>query len=160
MWVTIEKAGGIAKGTKVDMRASDAFKGDKGVYEASDGSPVFVRRLSTDEMVAMTLEGSEIATDSRVLTPVKYDQRGQRHQPFSDAAARMREEAMADFPLKNARSMSWLLEYVIGHGITFDGRQTKWATEQQVSPDSVAYVVTTCWDTRSSWAARTTSSTW
>ena len=34
---------------------------------------------------------------------------------------------------KNKRSLSWLLEYVVSHGVTFDGTHSKW-TMEQVSP--------------------------
>ena len=79
--------------------------------------------------------------DMRILDPVVYDVRGTRHQSFPVAVCRMKEEPLRDFPLKNTRSMSWLLRYVVDHGGTFDGRQTKWAAEQRVDADSTAYVL-------------------
>ena len=51
----------------------------------------------------------------------------------------MKEEPMADFPLKSRRSLPWLLKYVRHHGTTFDGRQSRWATEQKLDPESAAY---------------------
>ena len=52
----------------------------------------------------------------------------------------MTEEPMSDFPLRSSRSLMWLLTYVRDHGTTFDGRQTRWATEQKIDADSAAYV--------------------
>eukprot|EP00974_Lingulodinium_polyedra_P102866 9958790-Lingulodinium_polyedra.AAC.1 len=48
---------------------------------------------------------------------------------------------MEDFPLSGERSALWLYRYVMAHGLTFDGRQSKWALEQKIQQGTLAYVV-------------------
>ena len=78
--------------------------------------------------------------DNRILEPVTYDSKGQRNLDYGEAISRMREEPMSDFPLHSRRSLPWLLRYVKDHGTTFDGRQTRWASEQKIDSESAAYV--------------------
>mgnify|MGYP003325901324 CR=1 FL=1 len=40
-----------------------------------------------------------------------------------------------------ALSFWWLATYIKDHGLTPDGRQTKWAAEQHVAKDTAAYVL-------------------
>ena len=53
----------------------------------------------------------------------------------------LRSETLEDFPLEGARSFAWLTTYIKDHGLTPDGRQTKWAAEQHVAKDTAAYVM-------------------
>ncbi|CAK0873142.1 unnamed protein product [Prorocentrum cordatum] len=78
--------------------------------------------------------------DARVLASDTYDPGGRHWCDFANAVGKMRTEPMDDFPLEGERSALWLFQYVRGHGGTFDARQTKWATEQKIAPDSTAYL--------------------
>ena len=140
LWVTTEEVAGVIEAyTEVEMKSSDKVLGDKGLHKLASGEVVMVKRLTTDDLERE--RSNQAGSDARVLTPVKYDGKGNRHETFSSAIGRMRVEAIDDFPLRNERSLAWLLEYVSTHGVTFDGRQTKWAVEQKIEPDTVPYIM-------------------
>ena len=72
---------------------------------------------------------------------IANDAEGRRHLDFHDGVKKMREEPDADFPLGGHRPTKWLYAYILGHGGSFDARQTKWATEQKIDVESAAYHV-------------------
>ena len=137
-WMTMETSGSLQKYTLVEPKRSDVVRGRRGLYDTGGGTWVAIAYLSEVEKESM--EEREQSLDNRILEPVVYDERGVRHLDFSTAVRRMTAEPMADFPLKNGRSLQWLLQYVVDHGATFDGRQTKWATEQKIDAESAPYV--------------------
>ena len=135
-WVAAETRGGIEKGTEIKFGKADIRMGDRGVHVLPSGESLCVMSAADQDA------GEEDAgLDNRVLDPVVFDQHGVRFQSFDAAVGRMKEEPLEDFPLRNRRSLMWLLTYVKSHGMTFDGRQTKWSTEQKIDPESVTYVM-------------------
>ena len=137
-WVTIEEVEGLPRHSVIILGGSDFNGKTRGVHYTREGVEVCVKRVRKDEVDELE-PGRE--SDLRILEPVRYDVKGTRYQSFSDSVARMREETLADFPLRNTRSLRWLLNYVVNHGLTFDGRQTKWAAEQRIESESATYVM-------------------
>ena len=73
------------------------------------------------------------------MYPLTYDNNGKRHLRFHEGVKYMREETIVDFPIEGDRSLSWLYQFTVDHGGTFDGRHTKWTTELRIDHDSAAY---------------------
>ena len=138
---TITHAGGsIKRGDDIELRVGDKVLGERALHMLSDGQVITAcppHCLAGSQDVRAVGDGA----DARVLTPVTYDPGGRRWSEFASAVSRMRVEPMDDFPLEGERSALWLFQYVRDHGGTFDARQTKWAMEQRISPDSTAFLM-------------------
>ena len=70
------------------------MEGDNVVHQLSSGVFIFVRRVGLGNILACS--GVATVGDSRVLERVKYDARGTRHELFSSAVVRIREEPLHD----------------------------------------------------------------
>ena len=65
-----------------------------GLHELGHGKVVSVRGTRTGDLVDVL--GRDLRGDSRVLHIVRYDALGARHESFSSAVARKREELLQD----------------------------------------------------------------
>ena len=134
-WTTLEETEALVRFSLVEPKSTDVVRDRRGLCLLS-GAWVAVGYLTDAEQEAMEVK----TLDNRILEPVVYDSKDSRNLDYGEAISRMKEEPMEDFPLKSRRSLAWLLKYVRDHGTTFDCRQTRWATEQKIDPESAAYV--------------------
>ena len=144
VWVSLEKVDEeVEIGQELEVVSSDLVLGSRAVHTLPSGKRVFARRVSVTEAAAGTagLAKGTASSDARIMSPLTFDIRGRRWLDFSAGVNQTREEKLEDFPLNGDRSLTWLLRYIKEHGGTPDGRQTKWATEQRIERDSVAYAV-------------------
>ncbi|CAK0892099.1 unnamed protein product, partial [Prorocentrum cordatum] len=139
-WVSMETLGSIKRGDEIELADSDKVMGERALHRLPDGQVVTACPASS-LAANQEVRGAGDGADARVLSPVVYDPGGRRWSEFSAAVSRMRVAPMDDFPLEGERSALWLFQYVRDHGGTFDARQTKWAMEQRISPDSTAFLM-------------------
>ena len=134
-WMTLEETEVRGRYSLVEPKSTDVLRGRRGLCMLS-GTWTAVAYLTESERQ----EKEVLTLDNRILEPVVYNGQGQRSLDFGVAISKMKEEPMGDFPLKSRRSLGWLLQYVRDHGTTFDGRQSRWATEQKIDSESAVYV--------------------
>jgi len=139
-WVSLEERGGYKVNSLVRLVAADICLNDRGMHTLTNGEILAVARKGTFTPPVAPV-ATDAGSDARVLAPVVYDSRNNRWQELAPALARMVEEPMPDFPLAGERSALWLLGYVRDHGSCFDGRQSKWATEQSIGKNTLAYMI-------------------
>ena len=152
-WISLENAGGLKVGAKVQLRDGDVVLGDRGIHRARGGDLVAVRRAVAADAAAAAVELEEAADDAReaggdgkidaiydarLLGDLRYDAQGKRVLPFLTGVNELTEEELADYPLDGGRTLRWLAQYTVSNGGTFDGRHTKWCLEQKVELSSVA----------------------
>ena len=137
-WYMMEETAEHSRLAEVEADEDDLIRGRRGLRKVK-GKWATIGYFTEEELEEMKLE--EDSSDNRILEPVFYDDSGMRALPFAEAVAKMREEPIAAFPLKSARSLMWLMRYTRDHGGSFDGRQSKWAAEQKIDTDSTAYVM-------------------
>ena len=135
-WVALETAGEIEIGDVIPMQDGDMTFGNRGVHKSGDlfVSVALLKDGEESPVKAKVVERS----DARLLGPLVYDSRGKRWLDFASGIKEMTEEELADFPLMGERTVQWLCEYTSRHGVTFDGRHTKWLLEQKVDQNSMA----------------------
>ena len=139
-WVAMETRGSVKRGDDLKVKEGDKLLGDRVLHKLPDGQ--VVTGCPAHSLAALgDVRAAGDGADARVLSPVVYDAGGRRWSEFAAAVSRMRVEPMDDFPLEGERSALWLFQYVRDHGGTFDARQTKWAMEQGIKPDSTAFLM-------------------
>ncbi|CAK0855451.1 unnamed protein product, partial [Prorocentrum cordatum] len=139
-WVSMETLGAIKRGDEIELADSDKVMGERALHRLPDGQVITACPASSLAAI-QEVRGAGDGADARVLSPVVYDPGGRRWSEFSAAVSRMRVEPMGDFPLEGEGSALWLFQYVRDHGGAFDARQTKWAMEQRIAPDSTAFLM-------------------
>ena len=142
VWISLEAgSGGTLAGQEVALVKGDARLGDRAIHVQSDGSMLCVKWVTVEQAAEPPATGGDEATDLRIMTPLVRTAAGKRWQTFEKGVERMCEEQLDDWPLENERSVSWLCDYIVLHGSTPDGRQTKWAMEQGIAKDHVGYIL-------------------
>ena len=136
VWIVAEAGAKIAGGTVVELAPGDTRVGDRGLHTTDEGDIVCVKRVASGDV---DKESLLLLEDARLLGHLRYDSEGRRGISFAQGVQELREEPAPDFPLDGARSARWLMKYIVEHGATPDGRQTKWASEQKIDKDAAGY---------------------
>eukprot|EP00971_Amphidinium_carterae_P332464 6466639-Amphidinium_carterae.1 len=142
VWLAMETSGRVEAGTPVTLDQHATVKRDRALVPNGSGGWFCAQRVRKDlqEGVMEQYRAGGNLGDARLLEELVHDATGRRHVEFAQGVRMMRQEDMVDFPLKGERSAQWLMQYIVAHGGTPDGRQTKWSAERRVDTASSAFI--------------------
>lgn len=108
-----------------------------GLHFLDNDDVLAIKRVRIEDAVEDS-DNLNLSEDARVLVLSTYDRQHRRHLDFATGVKHSCEAPDPDFPLKGARSLTLLFQYVVELGGSFDERQRKWASEQHLDKESAA----------------------
>eukprot|EP00439_Symbiodinium_sp_Y106_P030600 s4760_g3.t1 len=118
VWVALESRGVVTQGSVI-FSAGQALPpgsvhiGDRAIVNGADGNPICLKQIEESKLSSMD------GRDLRVL-PLRFDIQGQRRTEFSEAVARMSQDAMpgGELQLDGPASALEVLKGMVQRGLT------------------------------------------
>lgn len=125
---------GAGRGGSTTPTGEDAFAsgaGESGL--AAFRSALAARRGSPDPVSVLQSGAGEglSSSDARTL-PILVDRTGERWRDFSGVVSKVQFSDIEGWPLEGPRTALWVIKFVSRHGGSFQGRHTKWVSENRL----------------------------
>jgi len=88
---------------------------------------------STSDPVAVERAvGSEITSSDARTLPILVDRTGERWRDFANVVTKVQFSEVDNWPLEGPRTSLWVIKFVARNGGSFQGRHTKWVSENRL----------------------------